>query len=40
MFIHITEFVNMCLKESCFPDYWKGPSLVPVFKNVKERSAA
>ena len=28
----------MCLKESCFPDCWKISSLVPVFKNVGERS--
>ena len=31
---------NMCLKESCFPDCWKVPSVVPVFKNVGERSTA
>ena len=29
-----------CLKESCFPDCWKVSSLVPVFKNVGERSTA
>ena len=28
----------MCLKESCFPEYWKVSSVVPVFKNVGERS--
>ena len=28
----------MCLKESCFPDRWKFSSVVPVFKNVGERS--
>ena len=28
----------MCLKESCFPDCWKVLSVVPVFKNVGERS--
>ena len=28
----------MCLKESCFPDCWKVSSVVPVFKNVGERS--
>ena len=28
------------LKESCFPDYWKVSLVVPVFKNVRERSAA
>ena len=30
----------MCLKESCFPACWKVSSVVPVFKNVGERSAA
>ena len=36
----LAEFFNKCLKESCFPDYWKVSSLVPVFKNAGERSAA
>ena len=36
----LTELFNMCLKESCFPDCWKVSSVVPVFKNVGERSAA
>ena len=29
---------SICLKESCFPDYWKVSSVVlvfPVFKNVR-----
>ena len=30
----------MCLKESSFPDCWKVSSVVPVFKNVGERSTA
>ena len=30
----------MCLKESCFPCWWKVSSVVPVFKNVGERSTA
>ena len=34
------ELFNMCLKESCFPDCWKVSSVVPVFKNVGERSTA
>ena len=34
------ELFNMCLKESCFPDSWKVSSVVSVFKNVGERSAA
>ena len=29
---------NKCLKESCFLDCWKVSSVVPVFKNVAERS--
>ena len=28
------------LKESCFPDCWKVSLVVPVFKNVGERSTA
>ena len=34
------EFVNKCLRESCFPNCWKVSLGVPVFKNVGERSAA
>ena len=34
------ELFNMCLRNSCFPDCWKVASVVPVFKNVGERSAA
>ena len=36
----LAELFNMCLKESCFPDCWKVSSVVPVFKNVGERSTA
>ena len=36
----LTEFFNMCLKESCFPDCGKVSLVVPVFKNVVERSTA
>ena len=36
----LAELFNKCLKESCFPDYWKVSSVVPVFKNVGERSTA
>ena len=36
----LAELFNKCLKESCFPDCWKASSVVPVFKNVGERSAA
>ena len=37
----LAELFNECLKESsCFPDYLKVSSVVPVFKNVLERSAA
>ena len=36
----LAELLNMCLKESCFPDCWKVSSMVPVFKNVRERSTA
>ena len=37
---YLAEFFNVCLKESCFPDCWKVSLVVPVFKNVRERSAA
>ena len=36
----LAECFNKCLKESCFPDSWKVLSVVPVFKNVGERSTA
>ena len=36
----LAELFNKCLKESCFPDYWKVSLVVPVFKNVGERSTA
>ena len=36
----LTKLFNMCLEESCFPDCWKVSSVVPVFKNVGERSTA
>ena len=34
----LAELFNKCLKKSCFPDCWKVSSVVPVFKNVGERS--
>ena len=34
------ELFNKCLKESCFPDCWKVSSVLPVFKNIGERSTA
>ena len=36
----LAELFHNCLKESCFPDCWKISSVVPVFKNVGERSTA
>ena len=36
----LAELFNKCLKESCLPDCWKVSSMVPVFKNVGERSTA
>ena len=36
----LAELFSMCLKESCFPDFWKVSSVVPVFKNAGERSTA
>ena len=36
----LVEHFNMCLNESCFPDYWNVSSVVPVFNNVAERFTA
>ena len=36
----LAELFNNCLKESCFLDCWKVSSVIPVFKNVGEMSAA
>ena len=36
----LAKLFNNCLKESCFPDCWKVSSVVPVFKNIGERSTA
>ena len=36
----LAELFNMFLKEFCFPDCWKVSLVVPVFKNVGERSSA
>ena len=36
----LAELFDKCLKESYFPDCWKVSSVVPVFKNVGERSIA
>ena len=36
----LAKLFSNCLKESCFPDCWKVSSVVPVLKNVGERSTA
>ena len=36
----LADLFNIYLKKSCFPDCWKVSSVVPVFKNVGERSTA
>ena len=36
----LAKLFNKYLKESCFPDCWKVSLVVPVFKNVGERSTA
>ena len=36
----LADIFDKCLQESCFPDCWKVSSVVPVFKNVGERSTA
>ena len=39
-FYILAELFNKCLEESSFPDCWKILLVVPVFKNVGERSTA
>ena len=36
----LAKLFSKCLKESCFPDCVKVSSVVPVFKNVGERTTA
>ena len=36
----LAELFNKCVKESCLPDCWKVSLVVPIFKNVGEKSAA
>ena len=36
----LAELFKKSLKESCFPDYWRVSSVVPVFKSVGKRSTA
>ena len=36
----LAELFSKCLKECCFPDCWKVSLVLPVFKNVGERSTA
>ena len=36
----LAELVNMCLKKSCFPEFWNVSSVVSVFNNVVERSSS
>ena len=36
----LPKLFNKCPKESCLPDCWKVSLVVPVFKNVGERSIA
>ena len=36
----LAKLFNMHLKESCFPDCWEDSLVVPVFKNLGERSTA
>ena len=34
------ELFKMCLKESCFPDFWNVSLVFPLFNNFGERSTA
>ena len=36
----LPKLFNIYLKETCFRDYWKVYLVVPVFKNVGERSTS
>ena len=36
----LAELFNMCLKESCFSEYWKLSLVVPAFKEVGGGSTA
>ena len=36
----LAELFSKCLKESCLPHCWKASWVLPVFKNVGERSTA
>ena len=36
----LAELFNKCLEESCLPDCCQVSSVVPVFKNIGERSTA
>ena len=36
----LAELFNKCLEVSCFPDCWKVSSVIPVFKNVGEKTTA
>ena len=35
----LAELFNKYLKETCFPGCWKVSSVVPVFKNVRQKSS-
>ena len=37
-FMLLAELFNICPKESCFSDYWKVSSGIPLFKSVREKS--
>ena len=36
----LAQLFNVCLKESCFPNCWNFSLVVPIFKNVGEKSTA
>ena len=40
LFYILAELFNKCLEESCFPDCWKVSSVIPIFKNIGEKSTA
>ena len=36
----LAELFNKCIKQFCFLDWWKVSPVVPLFKNVEEKSTA
>ena len=35
----LADLFKMCMKESCFPDFWKVSFVIAMFKNIEKGSA-